>query len=296
VDDDHTIVRRPTVLTQTGETSACLIILSGQSVGKMFKVDRTKYVIGRGSDADIRLDDEGVSRHHAQLVQYGPGVVSIRDLNSTNGTYVNGNRIEAHVLSDGDRIQFGSVSILKFSLNDSLEEQFQQQLYAAATRDAMTGAYNKRYFEEQLGKDFSHAKRHEDPLSVMVADIDFFKQINDTHGHLAGDYVLKRLCEVFSASIRNEDALCRIGGEEFALIMRGTDLNGAAALAERLRAAIQQEVFDFQGTKIPVTISAGVATYVPEQHTSPVVLVEEADQLLYAAKRGGRNRVCLPKG
>src|SRR5690606_2510180 len=142
---------------------------------------------------EIRLEDEGVSRLHACLQREENGTVQLRDLGSTNGTYVNGIRGDDFQLRDGDRIQVGSVTILKFSYQDSLEEQFQQQLYESATRDPLTQAFNKRFFSEQLEKDFSHSARHGLALSLVILDVDQFKKLNDTHGHPAGDHVLQRM-------------------------------------------------------------------------------------------------------
>lgn len=271
---------------------AYLIVLSGRSVGKMYKLPIGEHHLGRSVDAEIRLDDEGVSRLHAKMVRGDDGIVELVDLESTNGTYVNGAKIRNFTLSDGDRIQVGSVTILKFSYQDSLEEQFQQQLYESATRDPLTQAYNKRFFNEQLDKDFSHAQRHHLPLSLLMLDVDHFKRVNDTHGHPAGDHVLQRMAATIMGSLRTEDAFCRIGGEEFAIIMRDCSSAEANQLAERLRRLVGSTHFVYGGVTLPVTISLGVSSLDRNRHDAAATLVEEADQCLYEAKRTGRNRVC----
>jgi two-component system cell cycle response regulator len=294
VTEEQTVIRRAHPPTSSGERNAFLIVLSGRSVGKMFKLPSTDITIGRSLDAEIRLEDEGISRLHMRLSRTEGGGVVLVDLDSTNGSYVNGHRIHRQDLDDGDRIQVGSVTILKFSYQDSLEEQFQQQLYESATRDPLTQAYNKRFFDEQLAKDFSHAQRHKLALSLVMLDVDHFKRINDEHGHPAGDHVLQRLAACVMGSLRTEDAFCRVGGEEFAVIMRDCAEADAALLGERLRRLVEDTQFVYGGETLPITISVGVAALVASAHAEASALVADADRCLYEAKRSGRNRVCRP--
>lgn len=295
MNEEQTVIhKRIPVAGAPTERNAYLIVLSGRAVGKMFKLGAGEHVVGRSTDADIRLDDEGISRSHAMLRRRADGTVEVSDLESTNGTFVNGAQIRHFTLSDGDRIQIGSVTILKFSYQDSLEEQFQQQLYESATRDPLTQAYNKRHFNEQFEKDFAHATRHGLPLALVMLDVDHFKSINDNHGHPAGDHVLQRLSATIMASLRTEDSYCRVGGEEFAVIMRDCTEDEAVQLAERLRRLVANTQFVYGGQSIPVTISLGVTGFARERHLSSTLLVEEADRCLYEAKRRGRNRSCRP--
>jgi len=293
VNEEQTVIRRRRLIdgSPSQERNAYLIVLSGRSIGKMYKVPVGAVKLGRSLESEIRLEDEGVSRLHACLQREENGTVQLRDLGSTNGTYVNGIRGDDFQLRDGDRIQVGSVTILKFSYQDSLEEQFQQQLYESATRDPLTQAFNKRFFSEQLEKDFRHASRHELDLSLVVMDIDHFKQVNDTHGHSAGDHVLQRLAATIMNVLRTEDVFCRMGGEEFGLIMRDCGSQEARQAAERLRSLIEQTSFVYGGTDVPVTMSLGVRSYDATQHRCAQDLIEDADRLLYRAKRSGRNRV-----
>jgi two-component system, cell cycle response regulator len=295
VNEEQTVIRRPKTSDNT-ERNAFVIVLSGRSVGKMFKLPDGPVTIGRSLEADIRLEDEGVSRLHLRLDRSDEGPVELVDLDSTNGSYVNGDRVHRQQLEDGDRIQLGSVTILKFSYQDSLEEQFQQQLYESATRDPLTQSYNKRFFDEQLGKDFSHAQRHELTLSLLSLDVDHFKRINDEHGHPAGDHVLQRLAACVMGSLRTEDAFCRVGGEEFAVIARDCPMSEALQLAERVRKLVASAKFVYDGVTLPVTISIGVSSYEPDKHPTANTMVEEADRALYAAKHGGRNLVASEAG
>jgi len=296
VNEEQTVIRRrqPIDGRSSRELHAYLIVLSGRSVGKMYKVPVGQVKLGRSLESDIRLEDEGVSRFHASMDRNTEGKVLLRDLGSTNGTYVNGVRVNDFELHDGDRIQVGSVTILKFSYQDSLEEQFQQQLYESATRDPLTQAFNKRFFTEQIEKDFRHASRHELDLSLVVMDVDHFKRVNDTHGHPAGDHVLQRLAATATTSLRSEDVFCRLGGEEFGVIMRDCGSVEALQLAERLRHLVETTRFVYGGTDVPVTMSVGVSSYDPARHRNAQDLLEDADRLLYNAKRTGRNRVCGP--
>lgn len=293
VNEEQTVIRRrrPPDAQSPRELNAYLIVLSGRSIGKMYKVPVGAVNLGRSLDADIRLEDEGVSRSHAMMTRAETGNVELRDLDSTNGTYVNGMRVSEFQLRDGDRIQVGSVTILKFSYQDSLEEQFQQQLYESATRDPLTQAFNKRFFTEQLEKDFRHASRHELDLSLIILDIDHFKEVNDTFGHPAGDHVLQRLSAAILHALRSEDAFCRLGGEEFGVLMRDCGLQEASQLAERIRSLVQGTAFVYGGKEIQVTVSLGVRSYDAGHHRCAQELLEDADRLLYRAKREGRNRV-----
>jgi two-component system cell cycle response regulator len=268
---------------------AYLIVLAGSSVGEMYKIGDGKTVIGRGQQADIQVTDEGISRRHAEILHVRDEIM-IRDLGSTNGTYCNGEKIGEHMLTDGDKIQVGSTTILKFTFHDSLDETFQRQMYESALRDGLTKIFNKKYFLDRLESEFAYAVRHRAPLSLIMFDIDHFKKINDTHGHLAGDYALTTLARVVSEAIRQEDVFARYGGEEFAVICRGIDLPGAAAFGERVRKQVEAHSFVYDSANLKVTVSVGVGSVV-EGMKEPVELVAAADDALYQAKRQGRNRV-----
>ncbi len=272
---------------------AYLIVLAGSTVGEMYKIVNETTVIGRGQQADIQVVDEGISRRHAEIVHRGDQIL-IRDLQSTNGTFCNGDRIREHQLSDGDKIQVGSTTILKFTFHDSLDETFQRQMYESALRDGLTKIFNKKYFLDRVESEFAYAIRHHTPLSLVMFDIDHFKRINDTHGHLAGDHALSTLARVVSEAIRQEDVFARYGGEEFAVICRGIDLAGAVTFGERIRRSVDAQAFVYNGIDIKVTVSVGVAMIDPIMR-SPMELIGAADDALYQAKRQGRNAVVAAK-
>jgi two-component system cell cycle response regulator len=271
---------------------AYLIVLQGSNVGEMHRLESGESVLGRGTAATIRLGDDGVSRKHARVI-VDKGVVRIEDLGSSNGTLVNGQLVQQVALRDGDKIQLGSTTILKFTYHDKLEENFQRAMYDAALRDDLTKAFNKKHFLDRLEQEVSFSRRHQTALSLLMYDVDHFKRINDTYGHVAGDQVLAKLAELTQGTLRTEDVFGRYGGEEFAVICRGISLGDAGSLAERLRALIASSAFVYEGTTIPVTISIGVAAYPTVVVANGLELIAAADEALYAAKRGGRNRVAL---
>lgn len=278
--------------TRRQQVAAYLVVLEGTNVGEMHKIEGPEIVIGRAMSTTIRLNDDGISRRHCRVLSVG-GQVIIEDLGSANGTLVNGEMVQQCTLKEGDKIRLGATTTLKFTYQDKLDESFQQQMIDAALRDGLTRAYNKKFFQDRLDTEFAYARRHKTALSVVIFDVDFFKRVNDTYGHLAGDAVLVHLARITQSTIRTEDVLARYGGEEFAIICRGTPLLNAGILAERLRARVEQETFNVQGTRLPVTISVGVAALPEANATTPLELVRDADAALYDAKRSGRNRTRL---
>lgn len=279
------------LLAQVRKNSAYLIVVTGSAVGKMFKLNSPEMVIGRSSEADITINDDGISRRHAKVVVRPDGNVTMVDLGSTNGTFFNGNRIDVHPLRDGDKIQIGSTTILKFSYQDNLDEQYQKNLYESATRDPMTRVYNKKYFADTFRKDFSYCLRHRVPLTLVILDVDHFKKVNDTYGHQAGDFVLTKLASKVQETIRTEDLFARYGGEEFVLLLRECEEDKGFIFCERIRRMIEGTDFTFEGKKIPVTISLGLATLSDAEYPGPDEMLAAADKYLYRAKQSGRNRV-----
>jgi diguanylate cyclase (GGDEF)-like protein len=273
------------------QAAAYLLVLAGANLGAMYKVDKAQLVMGRGDKVDIRMIDDGLSREHARIVVEG-GRFVVEDLGSTNGTYCNGERVTRQALAEGDKILLGSTTILKFTYQDRIDEAFQRQMSESALRDGLTHAYNKRYFGDRLDGELQYALRHDAPLALVLLDIDHFKAINDRYGHLAGDEVLVQLAALVMSMLRESDLFARYGGEEFAIIAPATDLDGIRPLCERLRTAVEAHPFVHEGTRIPVTASFGIARAPAAGVSSPTEFIARADEAMYAAKRGGRNRVC----
>jgi len=272
--------------------AAYVVVMAGTNTGEMHKVEAGEMVIGRAVSCNVRLNDDGISRRHARIVSVG-GQVIIEDLQSANGTVVNNDVVTQRVLKDGDKIRLGSTTILKFTYHDKLEERFQQEMYDAALRDGLTKAYNKKFFIERFETEFAYARRHRMMLSLVMFDVDHFKRVNDNYGHLAGDAVLMKLATIAQQTIRTEDVFARYGGEEFAVICRGIPLLNAGILGERIRTAVEATVFEYEGQRLPVTISVGVAALPETPAESSAQLIAASDAALYESKKSGRNRVTL---
>jgi len=264
-------------------------MIVGEEIGKRIPLTDDDLSIGRSSATTLQLDIDNVSRNHAAIVMTPLGHV-IKDLGSTNGTFVNDRQITEHRLRDGDQIRIGR-AILKFLTSGNVEAQYHEEIYRLMTVDGLTQVHNKRFFGEALEKEFARSVRYRHPFTVVVFDIDHFKKVNDTYGHLAGDEVLRRIGHLVQAKVRTNDTVARIGGEEFAVLLPEVAREGGITLAEKLRAMIADEVFSHSGTTIPVTVSLGVASW-HEGITDAESLLKAADAKLYEAKRSGRNRVC----
>lgn len=260
----------------------------GPNLGRRFPLSGEEHFVGRLEELDISLQEDAVSRRHARLFRGSSGW-NVEDLGSTNGSWVNDLRVQKRELSDGDMLRFGS-AILKFLSGDNVEAAYHEEIYRMSILDGLTGVHNKRYFLEFLEREIARSLRYQTPLSLVMFDIDHFKVINDTHGHLAGDAVLRELGRRLKPRARREDLVARYGGEEFACVLASTPGPSALKFAEDLRVLVAREPFAHEALAIPVTISLGVAELQPAQRL-PEELIGRADQNLYAAKHGGRNRV-----
>ncbi len=194
--------------------------------------------MGRSSKCDIQIDQESISRNHSKIVNTGKSIL-IRDLGSTNGTYVNDEPVDEYVLRDGDLIKIGR-TIFKFLTGGNIENAYHEEIYRLTTIDGLTQIFNKRYFLETLEREVARAHRYRRALSLVMFDIDHFKKINDSYGHLAGDYVLKQLAQTVRSKIRREDCFARYGGEEFAIVLPEIDAAGAQPFAEKIRQIVEK--------------------------------------------------------
>lgn len=268
------------------------LVLSGPQPGAMIPAAGNDMVLGRGKGAAIRLDDQGLSREHLRIFRLGQRWL-VEDLGSTNGTWVSGRRLEGtRELRDGDRIQVGRTILLKVSLHDTAEQEAVKRIYEQAVRDGLTRTYNRRYASERLVAELAYALRHDTELSVLLLDVDHFKQINDTVGHAGGDAVLRVFGATLQRMVRVEDVVARWGGEEFMVIARGIDARNAAIFGERIRRLVAGLIIPWEGSSLQMTVSVGVATHTKAQRYPDVdALVDAADTALYRAKTSGRNRV-----
>lgn len=296
MDADYDLQTRVTgleALKVTHEVADCLVVLYAPSqadLGRRYVLDRPVTSIGRGRDNDIVLPSDCVSRRHARL-EHRPGGLFAVDLASTNGTYVNDSTKLAgeHRLSRGDQIKVGD-TIFKFLSGSDVEAQYHDIIFRMTITDGLTNLANRKQLDGLLSDEIPRARRHGRDLALLMFDIDHFKNINDTYGHLTGDSVLRSLAAILQKRLRPNDKLGRYGGEEFCAILPETNLQSAAKIAEELRALIAAHSFVAEERALQVTISIGVATLADGMQ--PDDLYKSADELLYEAKRSGRNKVC----
>ena len=262
-------------------------IYPADAIGELVSIADDRLLIGRDESCGLVLDDDSVSRRHA-LLEKTAGSFLVTDLDSTNGTYVNDERVTSHPVMSGDRLRLGN-QIFKLLTTDHLETQYYETVYKMMTTDGLTQVYNKRYLLDVLERELARARRTGQPLSVLMLDIDHFKSVNDTHGHLAGDDVLQELCRRTGGLLRSDELLARYGGEEFAVVLADCSPDQARQVAERIRQHASATPFQTEAAAIAVTVSIGLAS--SQDQISVPDLLAAADQNLYAAKRGGRNRV-----
>ncbi len=293
--DQETINRE---LQKAKEQPACLILIRGTPQGHRFFITGEQMIIGRDPAADISILDASISRKHARITKL-ENAVSIEDLGSSNGTFINGKRLAPGtivILSKEDLVKLGN-SIVKYLPAGEIEIIFYGNLNQAANTDPMTKCFNKGYFLEAIEAELKRAKAFSTPLSLIFFDLDHFKKVNDTYGHDGGDFVLKEFTHLIRGLgvIQQKDIFARYGGEEFCLLMPSTVIQDAEKTAELMRGKIQTHAFNYEGKRIPVTSSLGVAE-LRSDIESASDLIKAADKALYESKEGGRNRVTVSRG
>jgi diguanylate cyclase (GGDEF)-like protein len=278
---------------------ALLTLLTGPLQGTIIQLDaRNDLTLGRSKQAGVLIPDPGLSRIHARVFRRQTPTRTefyIEDCGSTNGTFVAGQRISTPTpLGDGSRVGLGRRTVLRFSLQDALEEEALIRVHESALRDRLTGAYNRGAFDDRLSSEFQTSRARGTPLALLLFDIDHFKSLNDNYGHQAGDAVLRDVVQAVQRALRAEDVLARYGGEEFAVILKNVSSRSVHVMAERVRVAVEELQVDWHGQAIQATISVGGAylarTALIEE---PAAMVAAADEALYQAKHQGRNRVVL---
>lgn len=288
------IVSVPTPMARRQTTRALLTVVSGPNIGRVYSVRDAETVFGRGKEAHVRIEDAGASRAHARIVLQEGRRYVLEDLKSTNGTFVGGRRIDRTELSSGDRIHIGPNVVVSFAILDAQAESLARQHYESSVRDPLTRAHNRRYLVERLASEIAYGRRHSTRLALILFDLDHFKRVNDTSGHLAGDEVLRDVAALVSRMIRAEDVFARFGGEEFVVLVRGISHTNVGRFAERLRGAVERLEIVHVETALKVTISAGYSSIdeFADADRSPDTMMRVADERLYRAKTDGRNRVC----
>ena len=279
-----------TIRTTRARLQPVLTILSGLQAGKTIILEEEHITIGRDAKCDVVLIDSGISRKHACIEQSETGDVQLTDLGSTNGVRVNGDLVERHALLPGDKIQLGPETLIKYRVEDPDEVRVRIEQYDRSIRDDLTGIYNRRHFSASLERELGYVDRRGSSSNVVLLDIDHFKRVNDTYGHIEGDRILVGLAKTVSECIREEDIFARWGGEEFAIMLRNLSQERTFRAAERIRLKIAEMVFDCDGNRVSVTASLGISEVRQEEGLTSEEVLRIADERLYRAKKLGRNR------
>lgn len=266
----------------------CLLMMAGSAIGQRYPLMLPETVMGRSVEVDIVLDDVKVSRQHAKVTLH-ENSAWIEDLGSTNKTYVNNRQIERSVLLDGDLISVGS-TVMKYTYLSEVDAAFHEEVVDAARLDELTQLVNRRFFQRRLEAEFVRSCRYHKSLSLLVCDLDDFKQVNDNHGHAVGDRVLRLVSDTVQANLRkNVDLAGRYGGEELVVLLPETGIDGARQVAEKIRWAVAA-LADQLGSDMRIGVSIGVAELTDDMDSAER-LFEIADARLYQAKADGKNRV-----
>src|SRR5216684_737408 len=306
--EDISVIKEPAELDtysgqyqRPGERRPALVFLRGELLAVPIPLDRAQVTVGRALDADIRVNDSRASRLHARITtqpdETGVMRYHLKDLDSTNGTILNGKAIDQALLQDGDKFEIGD-QLIRFEMLDEIDREFQQQIHRLLVHDELTGLLTSKSFFSELRREAARAVSESMPFCVLMMDIDHFKEVNDTYGHLVGSETLEEIGAVIKQSLRAGDVGARFGGEEFAAFLLDADYAQGLVAAERVRSAIEKHDFSAvrrgsreQPRTHKITISVGVASF-PDDGRDPIQLVELADSALYRAKRSGRNCVC----
>jgi len=267
-----------------------LVVVSGSLLGTIFRLEDALTSIGRDVVNTISVNDAGVSRRHAVFERVNDRVL-VRDLGSKNGTYVNDDEVRERELSDGNLVYVGH-GTYKFLSGDSPEHGYYEDLHDVASKDKLTDIPNRRYFDEALEREIGRVQRHGGSLILLLLDLDHFKSINDTHGHVFGDAVLRQFARILKGRLRVNDFCARYGGEEFAILLTDTGKEEARQLAESVRELCQEHMYSDGSITALVTTSVGGAAWHSDMAGSKAI-IEAADIKLYQAKSTGRNKVVL---
>lgn len=297
-DDATPTVRTPSlpgVPPSVGRARGTLLVLTGVQAGQLVLVEQDGLVLGRAADADLVVEDPSVSGHHARVFRASDAGYRVADLRSTNGTFVNGRRVDMSALKTSDRLQLGPHFGLRFAITDDAEASLQRRLYDSSIEDPLTHVYNRRYLDKRLVAEAGRAVLTNTHTAVLMVDVDGLKQVDDRFGHVAGNRALCMVAAGILDGVRARDCVARFGGDEFVVIASGADGNEAARLAERVRRAVGDLQLAVRSESVPITVSIGAATLseVMPAEDATAALLELADRRMYLAKTSGRNRVCI---
>jgi diguanylate cyclase (GGDEF)-like protein len=298
-DRDATVTRYDTPLLppsrpETTGSRATLTVLTGLYAGLIVAIDADPVTIGRAADADLSVQEMGVSRVHARVARSPDGEFYVEDLGSRNGTFLRAGRVGVASLQSGDQLQLGPHLRVRFAVVDVEEEALYRRLYQSSILDALTHVFNRRYFGDRLVAETGHARRSGSDVTVLMIDVDGLKGVNDHFGHLSGDRALCMVAARIVRVLRVEDMLARYGGDEFVVLAAGTGNEEGLHLAERIRRAVEELSMSARGREVRLTASIGIASFteLASRDGPSAALIALADRRMYVAKNSGKNRVC----
>jgi diguanylate cyclase (GGDEF)-like protein len=270
------------------KNSAYLTVTQGESQGRRLKLGDVPVTMGRSADCDFRLLNRAISRLHCRVWRDNSGFW-VRDLNSTNKTYLNDRPVVEARLKDGDFITVGGI-VVQFTQERDVDHAAQSEFFDLVTHDQLTGLSQRRVFEQSLEQEIARSTRRNREFVLAIVDIDELSRINREWGKAAGDDVLKQVAKALKAGLREEDLICRFGGEEFAALLPETGVEEAEKLLNAVRSAIANVEFFIQGQSRSASVSIGAMLWNPEFKTAASAIAR-AEEKLKAAKDGGRNRI-----
>lgn len=314
IEDERTRAEKIAPPTDQVHEDVSLLVLRGPDIGQRFLVKPPGGVMGRQPDCVIKIRDPNISRRHALIEFTNDGRVMLTDLGSRNGVFINGVRVSRAEVFDGNNVQVSNDTVMRVRFQDPLETELLIELQGAIVTDKITGLPNRRYLLDRLAQEMSFARRHNEPVAVVMVDVDDFKKVNDTDGQAGGDALLSGIAKLIRRSARLEDVVARYGGDQFVVVLRRSNADAASTFVERLLKAVRKATFDVGDVPIRASVSAGLASFAPEPDTRRAAagrskkrgakkvevvpsaleegqrLLDRADAAMYEAKSGGKDR------
>ena len=268
-----------------------IMFLTGTLAGATYWLSTQKeLIIGREPENDVCIQDRRVSRQHARIGIMADGAVCIEDMGSTNGTYVNGDKIARRALKDGDQVHIGPHYMLKFCYQINPASKTPRQNGIDKTRDPLTGVFTKDYLVSRINEVLADARKHRGDLTLLMFDVDGFRQINAEYGESTGDRVLQEIVKLVGPTLRRDDVFARHDNDSFMILPSNSDESAAVVLAQRVRRAVKYNNIDHKGKPIPVTISLGIGVLTAKMKNA-VDLIRDVQEQLDRAKSKGQDNI-----
>ncbi len=285
--DDHAV----SVGVSGGPAMPCIVHISDTLPDTVYWLSADKELkIGRAPDNELCIRDQSVSQIHARVVLTPKGTAFVEDLGSTNGTFVNGEKVVRHALWDGDKIHIGRQQVLKFCFRAKAQPEAAGSSESDATRDILTGIYTKQYALTRIEKDFIRAKMRHQDLALLMFDVDGFDEIRETHGPEMGDRVLCEIARLVSAVLRREDVFARYDDHTFMVLLRNQTEATVVALVQRIGRVAKFHSFSREGKKIRVTLSLGISS-ITRKMKNAMDLISDVQACLEKSRRAGRDTI-----